>query len=225
MSNLAPIRIAILASGSGTNAQAIIERIREGSLNAKVSMLIANNPGAFVLERAEQAQIPAKLIDHRAYASREEHEKAVLEALEASGCEYVVLAGYMRILSPFFLKSWQGKVLNIHPALLPAFPGAHAVADALAYGVKLLGPTVHFVTEQMDAGPIIIQAAFPTSDEETTLALLHGLEHRIYPQAIQWLAEKRLRLKNGRVVLKEAKKPLARLPEGVVISPTLEEGF
>lgn len=223
-----PLKIAILASGSGTNAQAIIESIERGSLNAEISVIIANNPNAGVLTRAQAAGVPSLLLDHRKYVDRVAHDRAIMEALSAHPCQYLIMAGYMRLLSHVFLESWQDRILNIHPALLPSFPGTRGIRDAIEYGVRLTGPTVHFVVEKMDAGPIIIQGAMPVENdapEAEIAASIHEMEHRIYPQAIQWLAEGRLRLEQGRVVLTPDKKRKKVVWPNRLVSPPLEEGF
>lgn len=223
-----PLKIAILASGGGTNAQAIIDSIAAGKLNASVSVIISNNPEAGVLSRARAAGIPALALDHREFPERIEHDRAIMAALSEHACEYIILAGYMRLLSHVFFECWQNRILNIHPALLPSFPGISGIRDAMAYGVKLTGPTVHFVIEKMDAGPIIIQGAMPVArgcSEEELAAGIHEIEHRIYPQAIQWLAEGRLALEGNRVAL--APKPGQKKIHwpNRLIYPPLEEGF
>ena len=223
-----PLKIAILASGGGTNAQAMIDKAAAGVLDVNIRLIVSNRPGAGVLERARKAGVPCMVLDHQAYPDREAHERAVVEALKASGADYVVLAGYMRLLTPVFLEPFAGRVLNIHPALLPSFPGTHGGADALAYGVKLTGCSVHFVEEEMDAGPLIIQAAVPVNAGEpleTLMPRIHRMEHRIYPQALQWLAEGRIRREGRQVFLAPGSaKPLR--PDGDwFVWPPLEEGF
>lgn len=222
------IKIAVLVSGSGTNLQAIIDNIEAKKLDAIITLVIANKPEAQALVRAANAGIATILIPHADYPDRESHDQAMLAALEKSGCEYVILAGYMRLLSPLFLETWAGRILNIHPALLPAFPGTHAIRDALDYGVKIIGVTVHFVEEKMDSGPIIIQAAMaaaPETSRETVSNSFHALEHRIYPQAIQWLAEARLTLADRKVLLAKKNGTNPVIIPGALISPPLEEDF
>ena len=223
-----PLKIAILASGSGTNAQAMLDKAAAGVLDVDIRLIVSNRPGAGVLERAARAGVPGMVLDHTEYPHREAHEAAVVATLKKSGAEYIVLAGYMRILTPVFLEPFAGRVLNIHPALLPSFPGAHGGADALAYGVKLTGCSVHFVEEEMDAGPLIIQAAVPVNAGEpleTLMPRIHALEHRIYPQALQWLAEGRIRREGRQVYLAPGSaKPLR--PDGdCFVWPQLEAGF
>ena len=152
------LKIAILASGSGTNAQSMIDKAAQGVLDIDIRLIAGNRPGAKVFERAEKAGIPHVCIDHKAFADRESFDREMVAAIKASGAEYVVLAGYMRLLTSTFLQAFPGRVINIHPAILPSFPGAHGGPDAQAYGVKITGCTVHFVEELVDSGPVIIQA-------------------------------------------------------------------
>jgi phosphoribosylglycinamide formyltransferase-1 len=194
--------IAVCCSGRGTNLQAIIQAIKRGSLRARIAVVVSDNPRAAALERALEAKIQAVVIDPAAYASREAFDKALARVIEKSGAKLVVLAGFMRILSPWFIRRFRGKVVNIHPALLPAFSGAHGVRDALAHGVKVTGVTVHFVDEKVDHGPIIVQAPVPIhpkDTQETLLARLHRIEHRLYPQAIQQVLSGRVRIAGRKV--------------------------
>ena len=210
------LKIAILASGSGTNAQSMIDKAAQGVLDIDIRLIAGNRPGAKVFERAEKAGIPHVCIDHKAFADRESFDREMVAAIKASGAEYVVLAGYMRLLTSTFLQAFPGRVINIHPAILPSFPGAHGGPDAQAYGVKITGCTVHFVEELVDSGPVIIQAAVPANAGEELDDLMnriHPLEHRIYPQALQWLAEGRLHLEGRRMLLSPADRPLAPQPE------------
>lgn len=222
------LELGIIASGSGSNAQAILDAVAEGRLDARVRVVVSNKPGAGVLERAKQAGVPAVCLDHREFEHREDFDTALIGVLQMYGVDTVAMAGFMRLITPVFLDAFPNRVLNIHPALLPAFPGTHGVADALAYGVKLAGCTVHFVSAVMDSGPIIIQAAVAVRDKESVNALqkriLETCEHRIYPQALQWLAQDRLRLEGRTVRLLDRRKPdLAPRPVGdALISPPLE---
>lgn len=198
------LRIGALASGGGSNLQAIIDRCADGSLNAEIVLIISNNPDAGALERARSAGVQSLCIDHRAYSSREEFDQAVVAALQAAGVELVVLAGFMRIISAPFLAAFPGRIMNIHPALLPAFPGLHVQRKALEYGARFAGCTVHFVDGGVDTGPIIIQAVVPVLDQDTEASLSARIlkeEHRIYPRAIQLFAEGRLRLVERRVLI------------------------
>ena len=197
--------IAVLVSGSGSNLQAIIDRIEAGALDAEVKVVISNQPGAYGLERADKHGIPTRLIPHDEYESRAAFDLALMRVINNSGAEVVVLAGFMRLLTAAFLHSFPSRVVNIHPALLPSFPGVHGQPDAAAYGVKVSGCTVHFVDEEMDHGPVIIQAAvpaYPDDDGDSLGARILKLEHRIYPQALHWLSQGRLAIKGRKVELK-----------------------
>ncbi len=196
------IALGVLVSGSGSNLQAIIDRVREGSLDADIRVVIANKPEAQGLDRAREAGIPTACIRHADFPGREDFDRELVRMLRDSGAELVALAGFMRLLTPAFLTPFAGRVVNIHPALLPACPGLHAQAQQAGHGVRLAGCTVHFVDEEMDHGPIIIQGAVPAyaGDDETTLgARILEMEHRIYPQALQWLAQGRVSV-HGRQV-------------------------
>ncbi|MBQ4132998.1 MAG: phosphoribosylglycinamide formyltransferase [Desulfovibrionaceae bacterium] len=228
------MKIAILLSGSGSNLQAFIDKQREGNLDVEIVLALSNNPDAYGLKRARNAGIPVWTEDHRSYPGREEFDQAMLAAIKESGAELIVLAGYMRLLSACFIKAFEGRIVNIHPSLLPSFPGTGAAAAAGNYGVKLTGCTVHFVEEQLDSGPVIIQAALPvpaSEETEQTLERIHKLEHRIYPQAVQWLAEGRIEVRGRQVVLTESSRPKAfpcpnnDLSSQWLVYPLLEEGF
>ena len=220
--------IAVLISGSGTNLDAIIRAIDEKRLDARITVVISNNPDAYGLERAKTHDLPYRVIDHGEYASREEFDAALVEAVRESGAEAVILAGFMRILSPTFISAFAGKVLNIHPAILPSFAGTNAQRQQADFGVRLAGCTVHFVDEKMDNGPIVIQAvvpAYPDDDGDTLGKRILEYEHRIYPQAIAWLAQGRLRIEGRKVVVENAGEAMALPENGVLINPPLEEGF
>lgn len=222
------IRLGILASGSGTNAQAMIDAARSGRLDADIRIVLSNRPQAGVLLRAQKNGIAHACLDHEAFADRESYDSRLAGELLAAGVDTVALAGYMRMVSPVFLNAFPGRVLNIHPTLLPAFQGAHAVSKAWEYGVKFSGCTVHFVDAVLDGGPIIIQAVLPVrqeEDEKGMLDRLHVLEHRIYVQALQWLAEDRLRIDGRKVLLDPAGHPLSPQPELALVWPPLEQGF
>lgn len=223
-----PLKIAILASGNGTNAQAFIDKARTGQLDVDIRLIAGNRPGAGVFARAQAAGIPTCALDHKAFPDRVSFDREMVTRIRESGAELVVLAGYMRLLSQEFLSAFSGRVINIHPALLPSFPGVHGGADALAYGVKLSGCTVHFVEEAVDSGPVIIQAAVPVNageDEDSLMQRIHVMEHRIYPQALQWLAEERISVNGRQVYLAPSHKPRVK-PDGQwLVWPPLEEGF
>jgi phosphoribosylglycinamide formyltransferase 1 len=196
------LKIGVLISGSGTNLQSILDACERKELNAQVVCVISNRADAFGLERGRKAGIPALHLDHRSYAGREAYDEALVATLREFGVELVVLAGFMRIITHLLLEAFPMSVMNIHPALLPSFPGLHAQRQALEYGAKVAGCTVHFVDCGTDTGPIIIQAAVPVLEgdtEETLSARIQKEEHRIYPEAIKLFAEGRLKVE-GRMV-------------------------
>ena len=195
-------KIGVLCSGRGSNLASIMEAVERGDIPAEIAVVIADKADAYALERAREKGIPAVPVIYRDYTERADFERAMLKVLQAHGVSLVILAGFMRILSPVFIHAYTGCILNIHPALLPSFPGAHAHRDALAYGVKVSGCTVHFVDEGMDSGPIIMQAAVPVLEEdteETLAARVLEQEHRIFPASIKLYVEGRLRT-DGRKV-------------------------
>lgn len=201
------LKIGVLVSGNGSNLQAIIDRIEDGTLPARIACVISNKADAYALERARRHGITTHVLDHRAHAGREAYDAALAELLRSHGIGLVVLAGFMRIVTPVLLGAFPNAVLNIHPALLPAFPGLHAQRQALQYGVKVSGCTVHFVDEGTDTGPIIIQAVVPVLDddtEETLSARIQKEEHRIYPEAIKLFAQGRLTVVGRKVVIAPA---------------------
>jgi phosphoribosylglycinamide formyltransferase-1 len=195
-------RIAVIASGRGSNFQAVIDAIKGGGLPATCVALITDNPKAYAIERAEQAKIPVIIVDYAAYSSRQKYEQALLAVMQRVNPDLFVLAGYMRIVGKEIVQAFSGRMINIHPALLPSFTGLHAQRQAVAYGVKVSGCTVHFVDESLDGGPVIVQQAVPVmeGDEEDTLAeriLAH--EHECLPYAIRLFCEDRLVIE-GRIV-------------------------
>lgn len=209
MSRAEPLRIAILASGRGTNLQAIIDAIEAGKLAARLPVAISDRPDAQALERARRHGAKALFVNPREYPDRVSFDRAVLALLAEHRIELVCLAGFMRILTSVFIRAYPGRIMNIHPALLPAFPGLHAQRLALEHGVKVSGATVHFVDEAVDTGPIIIQAPVPVHEddtEETLSARILAEEHRIYPRAIQLFAEGRLVLRGRQVMILDAGK-------------------
>ena len=198
------VPLGVLLSGSGTNLQAVIDAIEAGSLQAAIRVVVSNRQDAFGLERAKKHKIPTEVIDHRKFATREAFDLAVVEILHARKVELVVLAGFMRLLSPVFVKAFSNRIMNIHPALLPAFPGLNAQRQALEAGVRVSGCTVHFVNEECDQGPIIIQAVVPVfsnDTEESLSARILKQEHRIYPRALQLYSEGRLRVAGHKVLV------------------------
>jgi phosphoribosylglycinamide formyltransferase 1 len=186
------VRLAVLLSGRGSNFQAIHEAIERGELEAEIVCVISNRPDAPGIARAREYGYDAHVIDHKTFANRAAHEAEVLRVLEAARPDYIVLAGYMRLLSASFVERWRNRILNIHPSLLPAFPGVDAQAQALRHGVKITGCTVHFVDENLDAGPILVQRAvpvLPTDTVETLSARILEEEHRAYVEALRELAQ------------------------------------
>lgn len=194
------LRVGVLASGSGTNLAALLSAQADGRLGARIAAVIANVPGAKALERAQAAGVPAILVDHRAHTSRETFEAEIQRQLEAHGVELLVLAGFMRLLSGAFVARWRGKIVNVHPSLLPAFPGLHAIRQALAARVRFTGCTVHLVDEGTDTGPVLAQAAvpiLPTDDEASLHARVQMEEHRLLPWVVHLFAEGKVRLEEG----------------------------
>ena len=200
--------LGVLCSGRGTDLQSIMDAISAGYLEAEIAVVLADKPEAMALRRAEKAGIRSVCVNRKLYEDRESFERVLVSELRKSGVTLVILAGFMRILSPYFVHEYSGRIMNIHPALLPSFGGAHAHRDVLAYGVKISGCTVHFVDEGMDSGPIILQAAVPVLDddtEETLGARVLEQEHIIYPKAIQLYVEGRLKVEGRHVKIVEKK--------------------
>lgn len=201
---MAKLSIGVLISGNGSNLQSIIDHIERGEIDARVVCVISNKADAYGLERARRHGIPALHLDHRAFSGRESYDAALVETLKEFGVELVVLAGFMRIITSVLLNAFPMAVMNIHPALLPAFPGLDAQKQALEYGARITGCTVHFVDEGCDTGPIIIQAAVPVLPGDTVETLSTRItveEHRIYPRAIRMFAEGCLSVEGRRVVV------------------------
>ena len=200
------LKLGVLVSGRGSNLQAIIDAIQSGSLHADIAVVVSNKKTALGLERAQSHGLNTVFHDPKPFAGtanpREAYDQALVDILQSHGVELVILAGYMRIVTPILLKAYQWKVMNIHPSLLPAFPGLAAQQQALDWGVKVSGCTVHFVTEGVDEGPIILQAAVPVLEGDTSETLSARIlqeEHRIYPLAIQLFGEKRLHIQDRQV--------------------------
>lgn len=199
-----PVVLGVLASGRGSNLQAILDAIDAGHCPARVAVVVSDRAGAQALDRARRAGVEAAHVDPHAYPDRAAFDAALAEVLEKHGVELVCLAGYMRLLSPEFVAAYRGRILNVHPALLPAFPGLHAQRQALAHGVKVTGATIHVVDEGVDTGPIVLQAPVAVREddtEETLSARVLNEEHRLYPQAIRLYAEGRLHVEGRRVVI------------------------
>jgi phosphoribosylglycinamide formyltransferase-1 len=216
------IPIAVLISGGGTNLQAIIDAVEAKRLDASIEIVLSNKAAAYGLTRARDHGLPVAVLDHKEFPSREAYDQAVVDLLRARGVELVALAGFMRLLSPVFVKAYSNRIMNIHPALLPSFPGLHVQRKALEHGVRFSGCTVHFVNEECDEGPIIIQAVVPVfsdDSEETLAARILEQEHRIYPRAIQLYAEGRLRIEGRRVIVTGG----AKEERAALVEPPLAE--
>ena len=184
------LKVGVLLSGSGTNFQAIIDEAAAG-LPVEVVQVVSSRPDAYGIERARTAGIPVLMMNREAYADPEAADARIVETLQAAGAEYVVMAGYMRMVTPVMLKAFPNRVLNLHPALLPSFKGAHAIADAFAAGVKVTGVTVHFANEDYDKGPVVAQEpvrVLESDTEETLEARIHEVEHELYPRVLGWIA-------------------------------------
>ena len=201
--------IGVLVSGRGSNLQAIFDAIAAGTLPVRVGIVISDKANAYALERAKQAGVPHLVVERKAYLDKQSFERAIDAALREAAVELVVLAGFMRILGSEFVRAWSGRLMNIHPALLPSFPGLDAQAQALAYGAKISGCTVHFVDEGVDSGPVILQQAvpvLPADTEETLSERILAQEHRLYPEAIKLWAEGRLIVAGRRVSIQASEK-------------------
>lgn len=200
--------IGVLVSGSGSNLQSIIDHVESGYLkDVKLSVVISDKRDAYALERAKIHEIDAVFIDPRSHGSKMEFEKKIIETLQLYNVDLVLLAGYMRILGSEVIQTYRDRIMNIHPALLPSFKGLHGPRQALEYGVKVAGCTVHFVDEGMDSGPIIIQSSVPVKDDDTENTLASRIleqEHRIFPEAIKLFTEGKLKV-DGRIVLRRDK--------------------
>lgn len=202
------LKLGVLISGNGSNLQSIIDNIEKGSLKATIKIVISNNPDAYGLTRAKKHGIPFIVLKHADFKSKEDFDSEVVRLLKSNNVDLVILAGFMRILTPVLLKAFPHKIMNIHPALLPSFPGIHGQKQAVDYGVKVSGCTVHFVDEGVDTGPIIIQRTVQVLDDDTEETLAERIlkeEHQIYPQAIQLFADGKIEI-NGRKVRIKAEK-------------------
>jgi len=204
------VNIGVLVSGSGTNLQSIIDAIEAGRCDASIKVIISNRPDAFALERAKKHGIAKAVVRVKDFPGREAFDTEILRILRENGVELIVLAGFMRIISRVLLDAYHMRIMNIHPSLLPSFPGLEVHKAALEYGVKFSGCTVHFVDGGLDSGPIIIQAAVPVKDEDTVESLSKRIlaeEHRIYPEAIQLYSEGRLEVRGRRVFIRNSQPP------------------
>jgi len=196
------MNIAVFASGRGTNFSAIARAVKKGKIKANLALLVCDNPKAKVIARAKRQGVKIALVERKNFSSKQEFEAKIIKHLEENKIDLIVLAGFMRLLSPEFVRRYYGKILNIHPALLPSFKGEQGIKDAFDYGVKITGVTVHFVDEEMDHGPIILQEAVKIKEADTLESLeakIHKVEHKIYPEAIKLFIEGRLKIKGRRV--------------------------
>ena len=198
------LRIGVLASGRGSNFQSIIDSVEAGYLSATINVLITDNPDAFAVERAKKHRIDHLVMRPKQFGSKDDYYKAIAGELNSRGVGLVVLAGFMRVVGRPLIEAFRHKIMNIHPALLPSFPGLHGQKQAVDYGVKISGCTVHFVDEGMDTGPVIIQAAVPLNNDDTEESLSERIlkfEHRIYPEAIRLFSEGRLKVVGRKVLI------------------------
>ena len=196
------MNIAVFASGRGTNFAAIIRAVKKGKIKAGLALLVCDNPKAGAISRAKRADIKVALVKREGFSGKDDFEAKILQHLAENNIDLIVLAGFMRILSPELVQKYQGRILNIHPALLPSFKGAQGIKDAFDYGVKVTGVTVHFVDEKMDHGPIILQEAVKIEEDDTLESLeakIHKLEHRLYPEAIRLYTEGKLKIIDRKV--------------------------
>ncbi|MEN6376025.1 MAG: phosphoribosylglycinamide formyltransferase [Smithella sp.] len=209
------LKLGVLISGSGSNLQSIIDNIEKGALQATIRIVISNQPDAFGLTRAQKHGLPVAVLKHKDFKTREDFDAELVKILKNNEVDLVVLAGFMRVLTPLFLKAFPHKVINIHPALLPSFPGTSGQKDAFEYGVKFSGCTIHLVDDGVDTGPIIIQSVVPVfqnDTKETLAARILKEEHRIYPRAIQFFAEGKIEITGRRVQIKDVEEsPLIAL--------------
>ena len=217
---MAKLKVGVLISGRGSNLQALIDACADENYPAEIVRVISNVPGAAGLARAQAAEIPTVVIDHKAFDDREAFEEALGEALNGAKAELVCLAGFMRLLTEGFVNRWHDRLINIHPSLLPAFRGIHIHERVIEYGARFSGCTVHFVRPAMDDGPIIIQAVVPVSqddDPDLLAARVLAQEHRAYPLAVRLIAESRVRVADERVVIGDF-----RSEDGAMINPAPE---
>jgi len=196
------MNFAVFVSGNGSNLQAIINTVKRGSIKANLKLVVCDNDKAYALKRAKKAKIKSVIVNPKKFSSREAFDKEVIKILRREKIDFIVLAGFMRILSTHFIRTYRNKIFNIHPALLPAFKGAHAIKDAFDYGVRITGVTVHFVDEKVDHGPIILQQPVAVNRKDTLATLekkIHAIEHKIYPKAINLFVSGKLKIKGRKV--------------------------
>ena len=202
------MKIAVLASGSGTNLQALIDQLHQDkNSGVEIAVVISDRRKAYALTRAKEAGIPTHVVRVRDFPNRDAFDAEISKILEGCEVKLIVLAGFMKLFQPAFVRKYRNRIINIHPSLLPAFPGAHPVQDTIAYGVKISGVSVFFIDEGVDAGPIIAQVSVPVfdnDDEESLLKRIHIEEHKLYPQVVRWYAEGKLEIVGRKVVVKES---------------------
>jgi len=192
------MNIAVFASGNGTNLQAIIDEVSRGGIKAKIALVVSDNKSAYALRRAKKAGIETFVLNHKEFASRESRDREIIKELEKKNIGLVVLAGFMRLLSPYFVKKYKNRILNVHPSLLPLFKGTHGIKDAFESGAKKTGVTVHFVDEELDHGPVILQETVNVDADDTLDTLeekIHKIEHKLYPEAVRLFVEGKLKVK------------------------------
>lgn len=200
------MKFAVFASGNGSNLQAIIEAVKAGEINAELALVFSDNRKAYALKRAKEAGIPTLCLVRKDYATPQSYERDIVIQLKEMQIDFIVLAGFMKVFTPFFIKQYPNQILNIHPSLLPSFKGANGIKDAFTYGVKVTGVTVHFADDKMDHGPIILQEAFRVAERETLESLeerIHQVEHKMYPKAIALYADGRLKVSGRKVKILE----------------------
>jgi phosphoribosylglycinamide formyltransferase-1 len=206
-------RFAVFVSGFGSNLQAIIDAVKAGEIRAELALVFSNNRKAHALKRAEDAGIKTLFLDPKAYATPQSYDRAIAIQLKEANIDFIVMAGFMKILTPWLIKQYPLKIINIHPSLLPAFKGANGIKDTFTYGCKVGGATVHFVDEKMDHGPIILQEAFKLRERETLESLterVHEAEHKILPKAINLFVEGRLKVKGRAVTILDPRRAISR---------------
>ncbi len=194
-------KVGILVSGNGSNLQAIID---EKIASCEIALVISNKPDVYAIKRAESNNIPVEIINNKNFETRQEFERQLIKSLDNRGIELIVLAGFMRVLTPLFVRHYKNRIINIHPALLPSFPGVDAAKQALEYGVKYSGCTVHFVDDGVDTGPIVLQAIVSIEDsdtEQTLLERIHKEEHRVFPEAVRLFCEGKIKIEGRRVII------------------------
>ncbi|MGM0366420.1 MAG: phosphoribosylglycinamide formyltransferase [Actinomycetota bacterium] len=204
-----PKRLAVFASGFGSNFQAINNYINNHPVNGCMAMVFSNNPRAYVLERAKEQDVGTYVLEPRDFKNREEYDRKVAGIVKEEKIDLIVLAGYMLLLTPWFVNQFKNRVINIHPSLLPSFKGTRAIEDAYRYGVKITGVTVHFVDSKLDHGPIILQKEVPVKDSDTLEDLeerIHQVEHKLYPKAVEYFCNRRLEIRGRKVIIRELEK-------------------